>query len=326
MSRALIELVDRASNQAGGERYARLLPYIDFLDRAKFSEYRPTMGANQAEFMTRLDCWLGNVVSDDDKLLLLEFVPEIFFAATGDFAGLYESAVYGPIARWLVDLSGTDLCSGVLDDLVATELGKTWFCPMTDSMVISEFYHLVGVSGVQYRPDWRSLVALGAPAANHGDLEQGILNYIRKARLEYIVLMDDFIGTGSQVAEVVDFVVTFANKHKIPVLILPLICHEEALDALDTMAQPSPLVEVRELLVIRADSCLAPASALAPGSLLDQVRDLVGRYAHGMGSVYGFGTLGLAYVSYSNCPDNTVPLIHREDPPHWRALFPRATR
>jgi hypothetical protein len=40
---------------------------------------------------------------------------------------------------------------------------------------------------------------------------------------------------------------------------------------------------------------------------------------------YGYGALALAFAFFSNCPDNSLPLIWR-DLSNWHALFPRASR
>jgi hypothetical protein len=70
-------------------------------------------------------------------------------------------------------------------------LKKTWFCPITDSFKINEFVHINNINNsINYRPDWQSLVELGDTTK--------VANLILKNNIERIVLLEDFIATGSQ--------------------------------------------------------------------------------------------------------------------------------
>jgi broad specificity phosphatase PhoE len=135
---------------------------LEFFDKHQYKQYLPTQGSNFADYEARLEKWLDNVVGEQDKQLLFQLALEIIFFTKEDFTKLYQAALRGPITRWLMDIKGYNLTTADLNQKLDHEIHRsTWFCPITDSMPISEFHHANNIGGIDYRPDWRFLVIRG---------------------------------------------------------------------------------------------------------------------------------------------------------------------
>ena len=115
-----------------------------------------------------------------------------FFAGPEEIYELYRCA-YQETKKWIMELASIDPFG--TNGKINRELKKVWFCALTDSLRINSFLHVVGSKGKRYRPDWLSLSEFG-----NG---QKIRTYIRNEKIEYLVLLEDFVGSGKQAARIV---------------------------------------------------------------------------------------------------------------------------
>lgn len=297
---------------------------IEFLEEKLFYDYEPTKGPHPA-FWQRLIYWLDNVEEEDQKTLL-RLVPNLFFVGREEFDTLYRAAYNGPVAKWLIDQIGMDLNDPAPEDRLREAVIKTWFCPITDSMRINAFYHVNQIpSKYDYRPDWRSLNKFGS--------EEKITNYIQKEGIERIVLLEDFVGSGNQAKKAVEF----AAKIGVPLLFLPLIACQEAIKVGEELKSIYSKVMTFSYVISLGEKAFVKSMPIE-GELLiaPKIRNLVFRVHDNVcghtvpytGKPYGpFGYLetGALIIMYSNCPDNTLPIIHHQSN-SWKSLFPRSSR
>jgi len=333
---------------------------LEFLNKRHYSQYLPTDQA--PDFLTRFSRWLENVTGDKERRALFELAPQLIFFGVDEFTKLYQAAFHGPITRWIVDELSLRFDDHQLSQTLRSELGgHTWYCPITDSMQISDFHHANNLGGADHRPQFRWLgeladedrirdllssslppdVRQNLPTALRGHIQAHVRKLMddhRDARrqsqpLRRIVLLEDFVGVGSQIETAVSFAATL--QPPVPVLFVPLII----CPAGDTLAKAvvadypnarySPMVKLSEDLLI---NCI---SSLQPSSLEEAVRDLAfATYSQVQGdgsagprpySPFGFGATGATMVMYSNTPANTLPIIHHKSTT-WEALFPRSAR
>ena len=297
---------------------------IEYMSKKSYDEYHPTIGPFN-KFRARLQLWIDNVTTIGDKKILFRLVPEITFLGSNEFISLYRTAFNELVLQWIFDCCGLKFTDPNLSTKLRTEIERTWFCPITDSMHISDFYHVNNIKGIDYRPDWRSLAKLG-------DIDK-VLEYINSKNLQRIVLLEDFVGSGSQLSgkdggepSSVDFAATLPGSP--PLLILPLVTCPAGYRLGKGYERKYGHLKFKTTYLIPGELLLTPQGHADETELFGEVRELVTRHDKVIKFPYGaFGYLstGALFVMYTNCPDNTLPIIHF-DSDKWKPLFPRSSR
>lgn len=330
------------STEEGG-KLNKILEHLAYLERIKFQPFLPTLYSTKssASFMDRFHAWLNNPdLSTEDKKDLFQFAEHIAFFSFDDFVALFQHAFSGPITRWSMDQAKIQLS----DDDWITKLDearfqKTWFCPVTDSLLISVFHHVNGITDKNRRPAFRELMFFGderpEPEKNK------ILKHIRARRYERLVLLEDFVGSGKQTFDTVKWAV---EKLGIPVLFCPIIIGPEGAEKyrkLETeinangSAQPfcfSPILTLGEDSFVQNLSENVTKLFQRIADLAHKIHDsLEASNASCSEGALGYGTKtsnvrGATAVLFSNTPNNSLPLIWHAAEGRWSPLFPRVTR
>jgi hypothetical protein len=306
-----------------------ILDEILFHADSRYWQFTPTqMGGHS--FTDRLLAWLENMdLSEVEIDTLLRTVPNIQFVDRDDLLTLHRSAFQGQIRRWLMDQMDLSfsLPPAEFDDQIALAVSRTWFCPITDSMDISQFHHVNGIEGAAHRPSWRTL-------EKFGDF-QLVQRYMARNNLARLVLLEDFVGSGTQSMKPLRYATTHLCP-AVPVLFVPLIISEvgfrrlqdEFVDVPGLRIDPSFVVPLQ--VHVSADPSENEASFIPPlRSLVQRTFEVVKQpfppETEPLEEAFGFGSVGTLLVLHSNCPNNTISLIwHRA--PEWKALFPRVSR
>lgn len=296
--------------------------HVEHLARELYWEYEPTKGPFP-DFWQRLESWLNNVAEADQKVLF-RLLRHLFFIGPKELDNLYRVAYNEHVSRWLVDQLGLALDDPTLDQQLATALNETWFCPITDSMRINAFYHLNHITGSNLRPDWLSLEKLGSTTQ--------IGAYVAQQRIKHIVLLEDFVGSGSQIKEAVSFAATLPAN--LPVLCLPLILCPSGVTNLNAWQAAHANLTCDAVLRLAPLDFIGPTPLPNEPALYGDIRPVAltsfatiqrsGPHAQ-LYTPYGYQQTGGLVVLSTNCPDNTLPLVHF-NVPTWSALFPRASR
>lgn len=312
---------------------------INSLEKWLYKSYEPDKFGD-GDFQQRLVRWLDNVADDADKKTLFRLLPNLFYVGPVEFEELYRCAYQGPIARWLISAENIDICAPDAQCKLAIAAKKTWFCPVSDSFRINAFFHINNLAaGASLRPDWRSMLTLG-------DVDK-LNSYCEKEGIFRLVLLEDFVGGGSQAIEAVRFAAT--RIRNLQVLFVPLIICPDGAELLRK-------AEI-ELCSNRVDSLKYQAVMELPENafftrtqnpfeqntqytkdlrlLIEKTYPQVSGGAlpssekkpyHPFGFPYEKPTGGMV-VMYSNTPDNTLPIVHWR-PLHekWNPIFPRHSR
>jgi hypothetical protein len=314
-------------DQNGDERFREINRKIIHLDEWLFSDYEPLIGTGPS-FWKRLSSWLDNVDDEEDQKLLFQLVPHIFYIGREELNVLYREAYHRVFAQWLIDQVTTDISSKTILHDLNTAVSETWFCPLTDSLRINQFYHINDIPGKQdHRPDFRSL-------RTFGDI-QLIKKHIEKTGIKRIVLLEDFIGNGGQVSKAVNFAAD--NLKEVPVLIIPLIIcpagmeQAEKFSALHSNIKIAPVISVPhdyfvheietdiELEFFKKVHTLAEKtySQVSNSDIIDDDIDPYGPF--------GWRRTGGLIVMHTNTPNNTLPMLHNKSET-WEPLFKRHKR
>ncbi len=183
---------------------------IQYLGLKAYGDYEP---AQFDAFADRLDRWLHNVDDSEGQENLYRLLGRLFFIGRAEFESLCRAAHHGPVLRWLVAQLGLDIADQSAGEALDEGVATTWFCPVTDSMRINSYLKVNRLEGRSHQPDWRSMRKFGRPEA----LEE----YIASSGIQRIVLLEDFVGSGTQMRSAVQFAAGLPSS--VPVLACPLI-------------------------------------------------------------------------------------------------------
>jgi hypothetical protein len=309
-----------------GQRIEETYKLLRSLEAELFSKYEPQAGP-RPEFWQRFASWIGNVADDEDKKRLLLLASHIFFIGREEYESLYRVAYNNVFGRWLIDQTSTTFTDPNARHNLHRAAAATWICPISDSMRINAFYHVNRISGFDFRPDWRSMAKFGSVAQ--------IDAYISDNRIERLVLVEDFVGSGSQMEDAVAFAATLQSG-TLPILVIPLVICPEGERRAQSLHTSYPQTTFEPVLRIRPTDLMIDAPTPGEPADFPELRDLAQRtYPQVCGGVgvtvgkpyspFGYLRTGALIVMYSNCPDNTLPMIHHQSA-LWNPLFPRATR
>ena len=294
---------------------------IRYLGRKVFNDYEPSQFD---PFENRLDRWLHNVTDERDQQTLFLLLSYLFFIGRPEFESLCRAAYNGPVHRWLVEQLDVNIADPAAMEALNAGAAETWFCPVTDSMRINSFLKVNKLTGKSHRPDWRSL-------RKFGDSER-IRQYIIINQIQRIVLLEDFVGSGTQMQSAVRFAAAISAD--IEILVLPLVTcpagdqigHE--LEEKIANVSYEPVVVIPSEMFIKADpQPNEPPFFQTVRDLIVQVRTRLSKPAMDAESqrYHGYKGTGAVITMYSNCPDNSLPIIY-DDTEEWHALFPRIER
>lgn len=320
--------------------FKQLLSQLEFLSEKSFSRYIPALFPPHIPgFLDRFQDWLSNDgITPAQQRHMFEFTLRIAYFSFEDFIQLYRSAFVGPVTRWIIDSLELSLLDANFNQQIENEKKKhTWYCPITDSMVISEFYHANHISGIDLRPPFRVFKGLYEINYYPEYLPKLLKKYMQNKNLERLVLMEDFVGSGTQTLAVVDWAV---NNLDCPILFTPMIVCPDGAKALDALANKYPdRLCIEPVLQLDDSVFVAPknnsnnllfkkikefAEAIHP-SIKGEPDTSYGPYGY---FKRGDQMTGATIVLFSNTPDNTLPFIHHHEkyPSTWKALFPRVSR
>ena len=297
---------------------------IRFLTVELYDQYKPH--GDKLPMWDRLTRWLANVSSTRDQQTLVELVVWLLFVGSEEMDSMYRAALHGPITRWLIDQAGLDIASPNLAIELKAEVKRTFFGSMAGAHV-DEFLRFHDIGGQAVRPNFRELAKVGAIKKLQSQLKQG--GYKR------IVAIEDIVGTGSQMWDAAEFLVKVTSK---PVLLCPLLIAPAGVRLWKNHVRAlGKNLFFEPLNVIPQNAMIPESGSLNPDhEFLHRIRKLVkktwpvvkgSKPNPAMFSEHGFGCgeLGLLVLTFLNCPDNALPLIHN-DSDQWHSLFPRTSR
>lgn len=310
------ELIDEWTAEADSDDLLRLWERVEWLRGELFDSYEP---ASFTRFDDRLAAWLSNVVQPDEKKAMFRLLHHLFFVGREQFASLARAAFNDAVTRWIIDQEDLDIRALDIGEGIDKAIEATWFCPITDSMSINTFLKLNMIGGHNSRPDWRSLQTLGDPAK--------IQDFVKRNKIRHLVLLEDFVGSGSQM----DSTVVWARGALpgIPILVAPLICCPVGARRGHDLSKHHANLAFEPVLTLRPELFVQRQPQTGEKEPFAQIRALseenCERFAEKFHEPFGFEDTGALVVLHTNCPDNTLPLIH-DDGAAWKALFPRISR
>jgi hypothetical protein len=334
------ETIEQLVRKWSDDHLSRVNLKIVDLEKWLYRTYEPDkFGAD--DFWVRFGKWLDNVEADSDKKLLMQLLVEILYLGPHEFDELYRCAYEGPIARWLIDTCDIDVFAADAKDKLTEAAKNTWFCPITDSFRINAFFHVNSLAaGANLRPDWHSLRELGSIEKIKKYCENSDRNIKR------LVLLEDFVGGGSQSLDTVIFAAT--QFPDLQVLFVPLVICPKGIENARLLEKEicadryNPL-RYSAVMELPNDAFLTLHQSIdvkTDDDFIKNLRELIKNTYYKVSGgrnpgpkpydPFGFPSAdptGGMVVMYSNTPDNTLPLIHWSPPEKtWSPIFPRHSR
>lgn len=303
----------------------QLRSYYEFLAQRLFFEYEPTKQSSthpRRDFLSRLECWLASFDDKSHAMAAFKSIQYLFFAGISEYEELYRCAQEHHVAKWVMELSGISIFDANVDGKLVSALAGTWICPATDSLRINGFLHINGLKGHDVRTDWRALSILGD--------DKLIESYVKKKRIQRLVIVDDFVGAGDQFWGALSYAIkVFPGE----ILAVPLICCAEGLRKIKKEVEgvKATNVQISPVLVV-PDNCMVGERRFdGEPKLFSKLRDAM---LHGYGKMginvagnqYGSGKLGSLTILYSNCPNNSPPIYGLDAGGRWSPIFRRISR
>lgn len=300
---------------------------LHHLEKRIYSTYEPSQPP-KIGFWKRLEKWIDNVsLSEVEQKLLFNSITDLFYIGPKEFEELYRIAYHSQIGRWLIDEMELKIDGDDIAEVLLQATKETWFCPISDSMRINSFYHVNQIpASHDYRPDWRSMFKFAD--------EQKIRDYCTKNKIKRIILLEDFVGGGSQMADAVQFAANLSDI--VSILVVPLVICPKGLEKIkeiegDCDVTFSPVLSLNENCFISKNVAVDEKTSIT--ELRQFVYDRYLLVSNGQPKAPGvkpYGPLGYydtggMIVMYTNTPDNTLPIIHWNSE-KWEPLFPRHSR
>src|SRR6266436_3193790 len=249
--------------------YSVILSQLEFFAKGEWSRYLPSEHPDsQPDLIKRLAQWIANVEAPADQKLLLEYAAHLCFFGQNDFWVLYRSAFSGAITRWIIDKERLGMDDPNFQKSLSHALyHQTWYCAVTDSMDINEFYHANHICSIKHRPAFATLSMIDRHDRKTERPSERLVNnlsdYIARPNpaldappLTRLVLLEDFVGSGTQASNALLFALQTLT---IPILFVPLVICEAGRDKLSDIVRASAgALEMRPVLTVRNEELIGP--------------------------------------------------------------------
>ena len=302
----------------------------DFLEHILFEEYEPVGTGAQGEFAVRLAHWIGSAHDDDDRRALYLLLGRLVFLGRDQMIAGYQTAYSRTVASWLMDVEKLPFFGGDTEARLNDVVNETAFTEITDSFGLGNFLRWNNITGQGSRFTWQQhLTSWDADAFMQDVMHSGSAMPRRN-----LVLLEDFVGSGNQMAAAVERACDLADVDR--VLLCPIVICPQGDKCARALAQKhqklsySPVLPLPEGGVIAEYAVPNEHKHHAPiRKTLLSLHALVGGTPGSWPqetSAFGYRETGAVFCKFDNCPDNTVPVLHHRSDLGWSPLFLRIDR
>jgi hypothetical protein len=287
------------------------------------------------DFQLYLLNWLKNADSIRDKFLLLNSLSFFTFFNSEQCDSLYFEALQGPILKWLIEIKSLNILDENINDILNESIESTFLSVATDSTNISTIRHIWDVP-IYHTKTWNSYINIDDKEIDKNIKIESCKKDLRDWGYEQIVVLEDFVGSGDQSKDVIDFLGKF---YEWKILFIPLIICPQGDKAISEQLRIKqydhisyePISKLPWELILDEDR---PADSNNPPKLLTDRREYAKKIYQKVAGIdivnppwyLGYRNMGSLFAKYTNCPDSTLPLYHDKENGNWTPLFPRSAR
>lgn len=269
----------------------------------------------------RLDAWLGNFVSDEDRYLAAHILNGLIFRSKAmiesSFDQLLQCVLPSQLHKW--DCYGHKYIEDFLASLRADDDGHPVRFVAVDLTCATDEPGKSGVHLIrQFRQHIRVSKKLLCRPENVSKLPDTV---------KVLVFIDDIVGTGKQFAKFSQFHNLEAQAAKRKLFFSPLIAYQ---DGLDKLAAQHPWLTIKPIEIFNSEHCFCcPCSSDQTLWALDEENRVADVQTHikkiaRAGAIPGTTKYGLdLLIGFEHAtPNNTLPMLWA-DSDKWRPLFNR---
>lgn len=310
--------------------FVEIRSLTDFLEQVLYKEYEPVGVSAQGEFAARLAQWIGSAQDDADKRALYLLLGRLVFLGREQMIAGYRTAYSRNIASWLMEVEGLPFFGRDTETRLNTAVTETAFTEITDSFGLGNFLRWNNIAGQGVRFTWEQHLSTWDPDAFMRD----VMRAGSAAPRKNLVLLEDFVGSGSQMATAVERSCSLPDVYR--VLLCPIVICPKGDECARSLVRKhgklsySPVMELPEETFITEHAVAGEHKhhALVRKTLLSVhacVRGTSGSWPQET-SPFGYRETGAVFCKFDNCPDNSVPVLHHRSDLGWSPLFLRTAR
>ena len=197
--RTLVAEWCQATDSQSGD-FARIRSLTDFLEQVLYAEYEPVEVAAQGEFGVRLAEWIGSAQCEADRRALYLLLGRLVFLGRDQMKAGYRTAYSRNIASWLIDVEGLSFFGEDTEARLNNAVKETAFTEITDSFRLGDFLRWNNIVGRGMRFTWLQHL----PTWDASAFMQNVMYSGGGVRRRNLVLLEDFVGSGSQMEQAVN--------------------------------------------------------------------------------------------------------------------------
>ncbi|MCY3689900.1 MAG: hypothetical protein OXG90_13115 [Gammaproteobacteria bacterium] len=310
--------------------FSKIRSLTDFLEQVLYVKYEPAEVGNHGEFGVRLAEWIGSAESEADRRALYLLLGRLVFLSRDQMKAGYRTAYSRNIASWLMDVEGLPFFGTDTEARLNAAVEKTAFTEVTDSFGLANFLRWNNVAGHGSRFTWEQHLS----TLDSNVFMQNVMRFGTGTPRRYLVLLEDFVGSGNQMAKAVHLACSLPNVER--VLLCPIVICPDGSEYARELANRcgkldySPVMELPEEAFISEDETpdehkhhgLIRNALLSVHTLVKGTPDSWPQET----SAFGYEETGAVFCKFDNCPDNSVPVLHHRSDLGWSPLFQRMAR
>ncbi|WP_224995951.1 hypothetical protein [Cesiribacter sp. SM1] len=332
MTNLQVAVIEWSADENGND-LIRQYRQLNYLADNLYNDYEPTK-YDYPEYKFRLTNWLDNINDDELKKKLFKLAAKVFYINQEGISSLNRTAYLSIIKRWIFEESNLKCDDPNLQIKLEEHLKAVWYTSLSDSMRINSFYKVNSLSSShEIKADWRSTKAMSnsnTGQTHRGDIENW-RNYVQQRKVKYIVVLEDFVGTGKQSKPIIKSITETFPENRI--LFVPLLICQKGLSELKSLEETSLNLKIKPVIVLPSAAFISwhekNEDINQPSEIEKLQTELIDKVTEGLSEkkrnkLKKFN-LGSLVVMYTNTPNNTSPLIH-VNTDKWKGLFPRKNR
>ena len=302
----------------------------DFLEQVLYDKYEPAGVGAQGEFSLRLANWIGGAESDKDRRSLYLLLGRLIFFGREQMIAGYRTAYSKNIALWLTEVERLPFFGSDTEAKLSSAVAETAFTEITDSFRLGDFLRWNNIAAQGPRYTW----AQHLKGWNRRTFMETIMGANSRTPRKNLVLMEDFVGSGTQMESAVENACSLPGNYDI--LLCPIVICPEGAKRARALAEKHKHFEYSPVLELPANAFISEQPIAAEHNHYPVIREaLLSLHAKVRGTdgswlqetpPFGFEDTGAMFCKYDNCPDNSLPILHHRSNLGWSPLFPRTAR
>lgn len=310
--------------------FSEICSLTNFLEQVLYSEYEPVGVAAQGEFGVRLAEWVGSARDEADRQALYLLLGRLVFLGRRQMKAGYLTAYSRHIASWLMDIEGLPFFGCDTEGRLNIAVEETAFTEITDSFGLGNFLRWNNIAGHGSRFTWEQHLSSWNPNAFMQDV---MYSGPRRPR-RYLVLLEDFVGSGTQMASAVNLACKLTNVER--VLLCPIVICPKGGKCARELVKKYRKLDYSPVMELPKEEFISKVRTPDEHEHHDLIRKALlslHKFVRGTPeswpqetSAFGYKDTGAVFCKFDNCPDNSVPVLHHRSDLGWSPLFPRTPR